>query len=114
MTPTGEARFYWCSFYADNAPMSAFEYHGPWWRSGYGPNDEEIICAAVMAESGTDAMEVLRQAFDEAERPEKLTERFAEPKGWSSPYTDRFPKADWMQWPWPKAEASDGSKQTER
>lgn len=100
-----DTRFYWCSFYADNAPLTAFEYHGPWWISGYaaGANheyDQPIIVAAVAAESEVAAMEVLRLAFD-AERPASLTQRFCEPKGWAEPYSERFPKADWMQWPWP-------------
>lgn len=103
-------KFYWVSFYAPGGDMQGFEYHGPWWVSGYEMNEDldhgvkadvPIIVAAVMATDEAAAYETLRLAFDEQERPRTLRERFANEKDWGEPYSDRFPKASWMKWPWP-------------
>lgn len=93
---------YWCSFFVD-FEFATFEYHGPWWVSGYGPDDEKIVVAAVMATDAESAMETLRLAVDEDVRPGSLTERFCEEFGDRPlPFSDRFARADWMQWPWPQ------------
>ena len=89
---------YRTSFYTSD--LGSFEYHGPWWISGYTSEDSPIIVAAVMANSEKEAYETLRLAFDEDKRPAKLKERFCE-KHDGSPFSDRFPQAGWMQWPWP-------------
>lgn len=111
---------YWVSFYAAPSKgigMKHFEYHGPWWESGYTFEDVETttddpfetggvrvptICAAVMARNEEEAIETLRLAFDEEHRPPVLEARFCELRSdREEPYSDRFQKRDWMQWPWP-------------
>ena len=100
-----EREKYWTSLYIPTEHMSAFEYHGPWWVSGYTDADDgelTIICAAVMAEDEVAAIQVLKAAFDEGTPLDGIRERFSSQKDWDGfPFADRFPRADWMQWPWP-------------
>lgn len=81
-----------------------FEYRGPWWCSGYayiGEDASPIFVAAVMAANEEDAMRVINHAHDDKanQKWSFVNEREA---GWE-PFCDRFPRADWMQWPWPEA-----------
>lgn len=90
---TEEARQdFWISWYSPE-PMSAFELHSPWWVSGY-TDTENIVVAAVRAESEAAAWEVVRDAYDYT--PE-LRERFIEPLT-STPFSVRFQQAKWMRW----------------
>ncbi|KKN79975.1 hypothetical protein LCGC14_0334830 [marine sediment metagenome] len=91
-----------------------FKLHLPWWVSGerlgtpwvdgerLGAPDvifQTEICAAVLANSKEEARAVITDAHDDGEAG--IVEwRFAEPRpvDWS-PFCDRFPRADWMQWP---------------
>lgn len=88
---------YWMSWISDlDQP---FELHWPWWQSGSDCNDRWIICAAIMAESEEAAWQILIDSHDEPDlaTPER---RFCnhKPDNWR-PFCDRFPRADWMQWP---------------
>jgi hypothetical protein len=89
---------FWISWHA----AGPFIYNGPWWVSGYrwnGEDRQDSICAAVMAEDEAGALATIRAAHDvDAD----LEIRFNEPQapGWS-PFSDRFPRADWMEWPHP-------------
>ncbi len=96
---------YWLSWYATRA-TGAWELHWPWWISGYrikwddaGDDVQEpTVCAAVRADSEDAAKEIVLTAHDK--RPVNIEWRFCEqqPQGWS-PFSERFPRADWMQWP---------------
>lgn len=92
---------YWVSWFG---PKAEFELHHPWWISGYRyQHDVDIgdeieqptICAAVKAESMPAAMELIYACYDI--RPAVIEFRFCEERpDWWSPYSSRFPKADWM------------------
>jgi len=96
---------YWVSWYCPEDMMGKFELHSPWWISGE-TMDEPMsftICAAVMATSEDQAKLKVIMSHDAPYVSRASTEtvwRFAslKPDDWS-PFTDRFPKADWMQWP---------------
>ena len=90
----------WLSWkhYRDMGPITL---HWPWWisGSGCGPRGEyTTICAAIQAESWAAALQIVRLSFDKV--PNVLPLRFITEKdaGWS-PFNERFPRADWMQWP---------------
>jgi hypothetical protein len=85
---------YWVSWYS----RGAFEYHGPWWISGYDGNGLETFCAAVRADSETLAMQVITMSHDD--NPFCFEWRFCEekPENWA-PFSGRFPRAEWMRWP---------------
>lgn len=44
---------YWCRFYVVESELQHFEYHGPWWVSGWALSDPPaaVVCAAVLAAS---------------------------------------------------------------
>lgn len=91
---------YWISWIG---PVGGFELHWPWWISGYRLGDEEdtpTICAAVKAKNENAAKEVILASHDD--KPKDIEWRFCNerPDGWE-PFCDRFPRADWMQWPAP-------------
>jgi hypothetical protein len=54
----------------------------------------------VMADGGIEAASIISRCPDV---PEKLQMRFidARPDDWS-PFSDRFVRGDWMQWPLPQ------------
>ena len=99
---------YWVSFWV-GPQHGGFELHSPWWISGYRfvdgkmPDDDEdevtesSVCAGIKAESEEAAQEIVYASFDT--RPASLDFRFVEerPDDWS-PFSGRFPKADWMTW----------------
>lgn len=82
-----------------------FELHLPWWISGTrqvsgsGDEWESIFCAAVLADSEDEAKAAVIGAHDD-EGAGFYEWRFINEcdAGWS-PFCDRFPRADWMQWP---------------
>lgn len=93
---------YWLSWY--HFPEDGdFEIHSPWWISGWimvYENDEMIevptIVAAVKADSEDAAWDFIQNSYDYP--PEDIERRFCEELTRESPFTDRFPKADWMVW----------------
>lgn len=89
---------FWVGWYG----IGGFEYHGPWWISGYASGQRVTYCAAVMAADEEAARKVILTAYDDAEPDVEF--RFAEERdqAWS-PYSDRFGQAGWMRWPWPGA-----------
>jgi hypothetical protein len=91
-----EADRWWVSWYG----AGAFEYHGPWWITGSDAEGRATICAAVLAGSEDEAQRVITEAHDSPLPP--IDWRFTEQCGpdWS-PFSDRFPRAAWMQWPEP-------------
>ncbi len=94
-TPTISTGRWWVSWHHD-ASHGPFEYHGPWWVSGYDADGRDIICAAVVAADADAAQEVIRQAYDTP--PGALDWRFADEL--TVPlFSDRFQRANWMHWP---------------
>ena len=89
---------YWISWYSTNE-MGGWELHRPWWISGRRlPDEAATICAAIPADSEDDAKLQVEMAYD---APLKEIEwRFCkiQAEDWG-PFSDRFPKADWMKWP---------------
>lgn len=97
--PAIDLRPFWLSWYATAEQLAAFEYHGPWWITGYDADDRRTCCAAVMAMDEDAAKDVIASAFD---NPTVFEWGFYNERdnGWS-PFYDRFVRADWMQWPFP-------------
>lgn len=89
---------YWVRFYVDGSAYPHFEYHGPWWVSGLTGDGEQYICAAVRARDEAHAEAIINASFDAGYGVQEFS--FADVQGSSwSPFCDRFPRADWMQWP---------------
>ena len=90
---------WWLSWY-HHPEDGPFEYHGPWWVSGYAfEPDRTIVVAAVPAPTEDAAWDVIQTAYDSV--PEDIDRRFIEPltgEPWTGP-EGRFPRADWMRWP---------------
>lgn len=96
---------FWVSWYS----VGPFTWEGPWWVSGerwaYDKDGNDVstdtIVAAVMAESAEDAMAKIVAAHDD--KTATFEWRFAEERGadWNPFANDRFPRGDWMKWPWP-------------
>lgn len=98
---------YWISWY-HRPELGGWELNSPWWISGarqmvdrYArkePWEEPTVVAAIRADHPEGARDHILRCYDA--RPDNLEWRFCEerPADWS-PFTDRFPKADWMQWP---------------
>ena len=88
---------FWISWWH---PGGAFELHTPWWRSGWDEEGRASICAAVLAHDEEDAMRVVTRAYEDFERASDIEWRFVHerPADWS-PFSERFQRADWMQWP---------------
>jgi hypothetical protein len=87
---------YWVSWY-HKKNHSPFEIHSPWWISGEDENGSLTICAAIKAHDQHHARSIILSSYDDL--PDNLQFRFFEerPYGWI-PFTDRFPKAEWMKW----------------
>lgn len=99
-----ELQAYWLSWYHNERRDGVFEYHGPWWITGWacgetGEWDVPTICAAMMATSAEHVMQQIRDAYDKEPGPIRM--RFCEVIQRAEVFTDRFRKADWMQWPNP-------------
>jgi hypothetical protein len=82
----------------------AFTLEAPWWVSGFRlmeDGDNESICAAIMARDEGHARDLVGKAHDDG--GVGIEWRFVEERsaGWE-PFTDRFPQAHWMRWPWPE------------
>lgn len=88
---------WWLSWY-NGAPLTEFELHSPWWVSGYDSEANEILVAAVRAETEHAAKEQILRAYDHY-APGSLRWRFCEPLERETPFSDRFPQsAEWMVW----------------
>jgi hypothetical protein len=86
---------YWVSWYHQE-DYSSFRVDTAWWSTGW--NDTaETICAAVLATDPENARLQITAAYGS---PHELKFRFMteKPGDWS-PFGERFPRADWMQWP---------------
>lgn len=89
---------YWLSWEHEPDRMGAFELHSPWWVSGETIEGyTKTICAAVRAPSVDAAWDLIAESYDKC--PGAIPIRFCQRKGddWS-PYSERFPRAEWMQW----------------
>lgn len=91
---------FWVSWW-QNRELGPFELHSPWWVSGsrgLGPSTfDESIVAAVKAEDEAAARQVVVDSYDKS--PDEIEFRFVEerPNDWE-PFSDRFPRAEWMKW----------------
>lgn len=87
---------FWLSWYH---PIKAggFELNSPWWISGsrFEPEADTIV-AAVKAVDEDDAWEIIRAAYDTP--PEEIEKRFCKVLEAQEPFSERFPRADWMVW----------------
>lgn len=85
---------YWLSWHS-SSPV--FVLSSPWWATGRRLEDNStIFCGAVRASSVGEAKELIVSAYG-AEN--EIEWRFVEQRepDWS-PFSDRFPRADWMEW----------------
>lgn len=89
-------RAWWVSWYSLR-DRSEFELHSPWWISGYDSDDNDILIAAVLADSEAAAYDKVRAAYDEPRSDDDITERFCHELD-QSPFSDRWPRAEWMAW----------------
>lgn len=102
-------RNFWASFYCTEERLGDFEYHGPWYVSGEGATDSGAwamsVCVALRADSEEEVRAIIARSFDDGEGPAEW--RFIEerPTDWK-PFSERFPRAPWMRWPWPEEPAS--------
>jgi hypothetical protein len=88
---------WWISWY-NPFPRDEFELHSPWWVSGYRMSDDaETMVAAVRAPSEEEAMTVVAMAYDDKPAPTAIEWRFVRELN-VSPFSDRFPQAEWMAW----------------
>jgi hypothetical protein len=102
---------YWVRFFMKAADHAHFEYHGPWWVSGYTADcEQEIVCAAVRARGAGHAAAIINAAFDARHKPVKVDFVEMRPEGWE-PFCDRFGRRDWMQWPEVTGRNAKASKQ---
>lgn len=92
-----EMKKFWVSWF-NPEDLGVFELHSPWWTSGYrGSDDAATICAAIRADHIEGAKDRVLRSYDVI--PDDVEWRFVEerPDDWT-PFSDRFQKADWMQW----------------
>lgn len=89
---------WWVSWWFDHVKHGPFELHSPWWVSGERMSDSALsICAAMIGSDEEYIKKRVAEAYDVL--PEDLEFRFIEqrPDDWL-PYSERFPRADWMKW----------------
>lgn len=91
-------RRWWVSWYSPADLYGKFELHSPWWVSGSDADERDVICAAILAHSEGDAVQTVKECYDDC--PPPIEFRFVEerPADWS-PFNSRFQKANWMKWP---------------
>lgn len=88
---------FWISWYHSSV-YGAFELNSPWWtRESRGLQD--IICAAVKANSEAEAKELVRDSYVKQLDAATFEWLFCEekPADWL-PFGGWFHKADWMIW----------------
>jgi len=90
---------YWVSFQLDG-DMAGFEYHGPWWISGWGGQntDEPCVCLAICARNESQAKRAVLDSFDELPKIREWRFVNERPGDWV-PFCDRFSRREWMVWP---------------
>ena len=94
---------FWLSW--EDFHYGEWELHFPWWVSGDLVNEEyEVtgrnIVAAVRAEHEEAAKRFVLDCYDNPVHASNIRWRFCDQQAsdWS-PFTGRFPRGDWMQWP---------------
>lgn len=94
--PNAVSRPYWISWY--DAGPSRFTLDVPWWISAQTADGTSIFCAAVWAANEQAAKDLIFNAYDTP--PFTIQWRFCHRKepSWS-PFSERFPRAEWMRWP---------------
>jgi hypothetical protein len=87
---------WWISWWHETE-FGAYEFRGPWWISGEDAGGRQSVCAAVRAPSEEAAEALVSHLYDAGGIEPEI--RFCEerPVGWS-PFCDRFPRANWMEW----------------
>ena len=85
---------WWLSWYSPPS-LGPLVLHTPWWVTGRLSDKTATVVAAVQAADADAASELVYAAYDQ--RPDRIEFRFVEPLD-RSPFLDRFPRADWMQW----------------
>jgi hypothetical protein len=79
--------------------LTPFTLSFPWWVSGTRMGDgAESICAAIVAQSEEEVMNYITSIYD-TPPPDIEWRLIREMKKDESPFSERFPKADWMKWP---------------
>lgn len=109
------SRRWWVSFFIPEKRLGEMEIHAPWWISGERDTDkgtEVSVCVAVLADDEDHVKDCIIGCFDNPMDPEW---RFIEERenNWS-PFSGRFPRGDWMQWPTDPALESWGKHVAER
>jgi hypothetical protein len=86
---------FWVSWYHKDE-YGPFLLNSPWWITGEDAGSVSV-CAAVRSFDCFTAMSAIRKCYDK--EPSGIEFRFCEKReeGWS-PFSDRFPKANWMKW----------------
>jgi hypothetical protein len=85
-TTTDPLPEWWVSWWTTD-DLGSFTLHTPWWVTGHDSSGADSIVAEVRA--------TIAAAYDKDPGP--LMFRFCEPLA-ATPFSDRFPRADWMQW----------------
>ncbi len=94
----GPAKRFWVRWF--QVQHHEFEYHGPWWISGERIDGAPVICAAVAAKDAEAAKRIIADGY--GNRRDAAQFDFAqECHGDWDPFSDRFPRRDWMKWPYP-------------
>lgn len=105
---------WWMRWYG--LPADSFEYHGPWWISGWtaGHEDDDvpIFVAAVSAEDEAAARKVIEASYDDGAAG-VLEWSFSNERAddWE-PFCERFTRGDWMKWPWPAVQGTAPAEET--
>ena len=88
---------FWVSWFGCWETLGKFTLYTPWWESGYTfeETERQCICAAIKARDEDHVREIVIGSYDDP--PGVFEFRFVEPRpdDWS-PYTERFPEAEWM------------------
>lgn len=85
---------WWLSWYSPSG--ESFELHSPWWVSGSRSDDNAAtVVAAIRAESEEAAWEQVRLSYNNP--PLDVERRFIQVLD-RSPFSDRFPRDEWMEW----------------
>lgn len=93
----------WCLSWVSTAEMGRFNLLLPWWHIGTREADgSHLYLAAALAEREELAKALVVNAYERAmaDIQERIEWRICEERspGWS-PFSERLPRASWMQWP---------------
>lgn len=95
-------RNYWVRWFS--APSSTFETTWPWWHSGFTGDDRNVLVAAVRGAGVEQAKAQIVAAYEPFLEGKSVADVIEwsfvseRPDDWQ-PFTERFPRADWMEWP---------------